>query len=155
MTEPILVITVLGQPAPQGSKRYVGRGIMVESSKALAPWREAVKYAAIRALHRCGCMREPCEHCKPLDEPLIVEFCFTLARPKSAPRSRVHPDRMPDLSKLIRAAEDACTDAGVWVDDARIVAYRNPRKVYTGALDPDALHIPGAVIKIWTIEETS
>jgi len=38
--------TVLGVPAPQGSKRHVGRGVLVESSKALGPWRDAVAWAA-------------------------------------------------------------------------------------------------------------
>ena len=30
----------IGDPAPQGSKRHVGNGIMVESSKKLPVWRE-------------------------------------------------------------------------------------------------------------------
>lgn len=38
--------TVLGVPAPQGSKRHVGRGVLVESSKALGPWRVARREAA-------------------------------------------------------------------------------------------------------------
>jgi Holliday junction resolvase RusA-like endonuclease len=58
---------------------------------------------------------------------------------------------MPDLSKLIRSTEDALTDAGVWTDDARVVAYHQPRKVYAGSADPDALHTPGAVIRVWRV----
>lgn len=148
---PALVVVVLGTPAPQGSKRHVGRGVMVESSKKVRPWREAVKYAArdlIAVAGETGRLTAGF----PLDGPLVVEFCFTLTRPKSAPKSRVHPDRMPDLSKLIRSTEDAFTDVGVWADDARIVAYHRPRKVYAGSADPDALHVPGAVIRVWAIE---
>lgn len=37
---------VPGRPAPQGSKRHVGHGIMVESSRDLGPWRERVALAA-------------------------------------------------------------------------------------------------------------
>ena len=37
---------VVGLPAAQGSKRHVGNGVMVESSKALKPWRSAVAEAA-------------------------------------------------------------------------------------------------------------
>lgn len=144
LSDPVLIITVRGTPAPQGSKRHVGKGVMVESSKKVKPWREAVKWAAI-------CAMEPAPG-NPLDSPLIVEFCFTLARPKSAPKHRIHPDRMPDLSKLIRATEDALTDAGVWTDDARLVAYHQPRKVYVGSGDPDALVVPGAVIRVWEME---
>jgi len=142
---PALTVTVYGVPGPQGSKRHLGHGVMVESSKKVKPWREAVKTAALDIL----------DGRPPLDGPVLVEFAFTLARPKSAPKSRVFPDRMPDLSKLIRATEDALTDAGAWADDARVVAYHQPRKVYTGAIDPDALHIPGAVIRIWSLEATS
>ena len=40
---------VLGTPAPQGSKRHVGGGRMVESSKLVGPWREAVKAAVAAA----------------------------------------------------------------------------------------------------------
>ena len=36
---------VLGEPAPQGSKRHVGHGILLEQSKKVKPWREAIKYA--------------------------------------------------------------------------------------------------------------
>jgi hypothetical protein len=44
------IIRIYGMPAPQGSKKLVGRtgkgrGILIESSrKAAPPWREAVKY---------------------------------------------------------------------------------------------------------------
>jgi Holliday junction resolvase RusA-like endonuclease len=145
---PAIVITAYGVPGPQGSKRHVGKGVMVESSKKVKPWREAVKYAALEQI-TAGRIGSTDVHYPPLDGPLVVEFCFTLQRPKSAPKSRVHPDRMPDLSKLIRSTEDALTDAGVWTDDARLVAYHQPRKVYTGSADPDALHAPGAVIRIW------
>lgn len=134
-----------GLPAPQGSKRYVGtskagRGIMVESSKAVAPWREAVKFAATRERERIG-MRDP------LDGPLQVEMTFSMPRPKSAPKSRHRPDRAPDLSKLIRSTEDALTDAGVWIDDARVVECR-ARKVYVGTGGYGALMTPGCRIRV-------
>ena len=43
-------ITVHGTPAPQGSKRHVGNGVMVESSAKVKPWREAVKWAARQSM---------------------------------------------------------------------------------------------------------
>lgn len=118
-----------GTPAPQGSKRHVGNGVMVESSKAVKPWREDVKQAALTARDHGA----PC-----LDGPLLVRMVFTLRRPKSAPKRLTIPDRTPDLSKLCRATEDAITTAGLWADDARCSDYVRLAKVWTG-FDDDAL----------------
>ena len=51
----MLTIKVYGIPGPQGSKKFCGvsksgRGIMVESSAKVKPWREAVKWAAREAM---------------------------------------------------------------------------------------------------------
>lgn len=146
-----MIITVYGSPAPQGSKRFVGhaksgRGILIESSKAVKPWREAVKLAALDALE----VDKP--QCNgPMAGALQVMMTFTLQKPKSAPRGRrTWPDKKPDLSKLVRSTEDALTDAGVWEDDARVVSCL-ARKVFPGE-HPKALHIPGAVIEILPAE---
>jgi Holliday junction resolvase RusA-like endonuclease len=150
MTSPLIAITVHGTPAPQGSKRHVGRGVMVESSKHVRPWRDAVRAEAVAA--RDGA--------PSLDGPLLVDMVFTFARPRGhyrtgrnahllgtrAPRFPAGP---PDLSKLARATEDALTDAGIWVDDSRVVEYGRLAKVYAGE-DPDALDSPGALIRIRT-----
>lgn len=124
----------LGQPAPQGSKRHVGRGVMVESSKQVAPWREAVKAAGYGA--------GPC-----LDGPLVVRMIFTLPRPASAKKTERAPYRTPDLSKLARATEDAITDIGLWADDARVAEYARLAKVWAG-YDPlgEDLPVPGVIV---------
>ncbi|MEU1883408.1 RusA family crossover junction endodeoxyribonuclease [Streptosporangium sp. NPDC020072] len=139
--EPLLEVVAYGTPAPQGSKRHVGKGRMVESSKKVGPWRETVKYAALEVLP---------EGWVPLDQPVAVQMVFTLARPISAPRRRVYPDRTPDLSKLVRSTEDALTDAGVWVDDARAVEFL-VRKLYTGSPHPDVQRTAGVVVRIWSL----
>ena len=41
---------VPGVPAPQGSKRHVGNGRMVESSKDLPAWRHSVGWKAREAM---------------------------------------------------------------------------------------------------------
>ena len=131
-------VVAYGRPAPQGSKRHVGHGVMVESSKALKPWREAVKQAALDVMDGTA----------PLDGPLLVRMVFTMPKPKSAPKRKVtFPDRTPDLSKLARATEDALTDAGVWADDARVVEYERLAKVFPGE-DREGLHIPGVRIVV-------
>lgn len=128
-------LRVYGIPGPQGSKRFVGhakngRGIMIESSKKVRPWRAAVKQAAV-------------ESRKKISGPVELFITFTLPRPKSVKRAL--PDRKPDLSKLVRSTEDALTDAGIWEDDARVVTCF-ASKHYVG--DFKALDSPGASITI-------
>jgi crossover junction endodeoxyribonuclease RusA len=127
----VWAFSVLGQPAPQGSKRHVGHGVMVESSRKVLPWREAVKAAAPSG--------------PLLDGPIAVRLVFTVPRPKSARKTEHAPYRTPDLSKLARGTEDAVTDAGLWADDARVSDYVRLAKVWPG-FDRDALHVPGCVI---------
>jgi Holliday junction resolvase RusA-like endonuclease len=140
-------IIVFGSPAPQGSKKFVGtnkqgRGILVESSKHVKPWRQDVVEAAKRAFSG-----------PPFDAPLRVRMVFTLPKPASAPkRKRTWPMRKPDVSKLARSTEDALTTAGVWVDDSRVVGYDRLEKVYPNE-DPEALDSPGARIEIRVITD--
>ena|ERR1043166_1741242 len=147
----MIKITVIGLPAPMGSKRFVGtsksgRGIMIESSKNVKPWREAVKYAAMEVIGRGPNTA--------ISGPVAVSMTFTLPKPKSAPKKRRSwPDRKPDVSKLVRATEDALTDIGAWEDDARIIDL-TARKVFPGE-HPNALHVPGAVIEIRTVLESA
>jgi crossover junction endodeoxyribonuclease RusA len=114
----LLQMRVLGTPAPQGSKRHVGRGILVESSKAVAPWREAIVAQAQRD-DVAG---------RHLDGPLIVAIEFYLPRPKAhhgarglLPSAPPYPHHKPDIDKVARACLDALVQADVIADDARIV----------------------------------
>jgi len=149
-------IVVYGQPAAQGSKRYVGhrkgadgrdRAVLVEQSKRVKPWRRGVADAAV--------LVRPVEL---MDGPLVADMVFTFARPAghfgtgrnahlvkvTAPSA---PAVAPDLSKLARSTEDALTGI-VWKDDSRVVAYGRLAKVYAGSGDADALDKPGAVIRV-------
>ncbi len=139
--QPEMVIRVYGLPAPQGSKRHVGHGVMIESSKAVKPWREAVKWAALAVGVDFPAM--------PFTGPTLMVVTFTMPRPKSAKRG-AQPSKKPDLSKLVRSTEDAITDAGVWEDDARVVRCI-ASKVYPGQCE-DSLESPGAVIRISNAE---
>lgn len=132
---------VFGDPAPQGSKRHVGRGVMIESSKRVVPWREAVK-AAAPAVERA------------LDGPLSVSMVFTLQRPGSTRKMDRVPYRTPDLSKLCRATEDAITEAGLWADDARVAQYVPLAKVWT-TCDIQALPVPGVVVAAVEMDTTA
>lgn len=119
--ELLVEFAVRGIPAPQGSKRafrnkFSGRIQQVESSKAVGPWRERVALAAETAMG----LRSP------LEGPLRLTLEFRFPRPAShrgtkglrASAPTIHAQR-PDLSKLIRAVEDALTTI-VWRDDAQV-----------------------------------
>lgn len=153
-----LELTVYGRPAPQGSKRYLGKGGMIESSKLVKPWRDDVKAAAEALLAD----RRPWT---ALDGPLVVRMVFTAARPRSHYRTGrnahllrdgapARPHGKPDVSKLLRSSEDALTDAGLWKDDALVVEYERAAKVFVGE-DPEALDAPGARIVIRPLTEES
>jgi Holliday junction resolvase RusA-like endonuclease len=130
--------TVLGVPGPQGSKRHVGGGRMVESSKKVAPWRDSVAWAGKEAMAGRS----------PLDGPLGCDIVFVFPRPKSRKKTARH-DRKPDLSKLIRSTEDALTTGGVWADDARVVVVF-AQKAYSD--EAIAMGLPsGAFIRVWSV----
>jgi len=117
----VLDVFVPGRPAPQGSKRHVGNGIMIESSKALPAWREAVRWTAVQAWS----YQKP-----PIDGPVLLTLEFVLPRPLSTPKRRTPPaTKKPDTSKLIRAVEDALTDAGVWRDDSLVVDLHATKRI--------------------------
>lgn len=132
-----LTITVHGIPAPQGSKRHVGGGRMVESSKAVGPWREAVRHETQQA------MRAQSKHGH--SGPVSVRVIFTLPRPQAhlsargglRPSAPEHHIRRPDLDKLARAVMDGLTSAGAYCDDAQVVEL-DARKTYGS---PTGCHI--------------
>lgn len=112
-----------GEPAPQGSKKYVGNGRFVESSKKVAPWREAVA----KAVSLLG-------EWEQFTNPVEVTATFYLRRPPSVKRAL--PSVAPDLDKLQRSLGDglsinARNDEGVTflADDSLIVKW-NTKKYY-------------------------
>ena len=61
----LLQFYVVGDPAPQGSKKHVGNGRFIESSKKLAPWRAAVADSAFKAWSESGL--------EQFSDPVVVE----------------------------------------------------------------------------------
>jgi crossover junction endodeoxyribonuclease RusA len=109
-TDFALDLFVPGKPAPQGSKRHVGGGVMVESSKAVAPWRTTVAWHAAQAYRLA-----------PLDGAVWVSLLFVMPRPAATPkRSTPQAVKRPDLDKLTRAVFDALSGV-VWRDDSQVV----------------------------------
>jgi crossover junction endodeoxyribonuclease RusA len=110
---PVLSVFVPGHPAPQGSKRHVGGGTMIESCKKTKPWRSDIRSMLLD------------DHGKPrgyFDSAVHVHLEFIMPRPASTPKKRTPPAvKKPDLDKLTRAVFDAISSAGVWRDDSQVV----------------------------------
>ena len=128
-----IFIPVIGIPAPQGSKRHVGNGIMIENSKRVKPWRQDVKEAALNYYDG-----------EVIDQAVEVEIIFMFARPKShygtGKNSRKLKPSAPvfvtskgkgDLEKLERSTYDALSQSSggsVLKDDSLVVKNRNMKR---------------------------
>jgi crossover junction endodeoxyribonuclease RusA len=103
----LLEVFVPGQAAPQGSKRHVGGGVMIESSKLVKPWRTQVAWTVAQVWRDA-----------PLQGPVRVELEFVMPRPAATPKRRTPPAiKKPDVDKLTRAIFDALSKV-VWRDDS-------------------------------------
>ena len=135
----MIELSVLGlDPAPQGSKRHVGGGRLIESSKRVKPWRAAVAHEArLTGQQVAG--------------PCAVELRFRFTRPRShckasgglrasAPRFCVV--KRNDLDKCCRSTLDGLVDGGLLADDCLVVELF-ASKHYCGIGEQ-----PGAVVRI-------
>lgn len=118
---------VAGIPVPQGSKRHVGNGVMVEQGgERLRYWREAV---------RSTCWAEM--RGDALDGAVAVLVEFYMPRPKNHYRrnGELKPDapvwhtQRPDVDKLLRSTLDGLTSGGAFADDC-VVALLLAQKRY-------------------------
>ena len=109
------------EPAPQGSKRHVGGGRLIEASKRVKPWRQAVAASAQQQMReqKCSLITGACS--------VTVEFRFK--RPKShfttngqlkanAPEHYVV--KRNDIDKCCRSTLDALSET-VFADDCLVV----------------------------------
>lgn len=138
----MIAFRVYGTPKPQGSKRHVGNGVMVEQGgEALRLWREDVKQAALQARDAAGG--------SALVGALQVSVDFTLVRPRShyrtgknanllRPAASAHPAVRPDLDKLLRSTFDACTTARLWTDDSQVVQVAAAKRYVRPDVPPGA-----------------
>ena len=138
-----IFIPVIGIPAPQGSKRHVGNGIMIENSKRVKPWRQVVKEAALN--HYQG---------EVIDQAVEIEIIFIFVRPKShfgtGKNSRKLKPSAPvfvtskgigDIDKLQRSTYDALSESSggnVLKDDSLIVQNRNSKRYCVAGENPGA-----------------
>jgi crossover junction endodeoxyribonuclease RusA len=122
-----IVVFVGGRPAPQGSKKPVGRGISVESSRHLPKWRRDL----VKALKDDG---------RKISGPVYVECWFVLRRPQRIVDEMTGLGKnVGDGDKLTRAVWDALTIAGTIDDDSRALEWHGSKRVaepgeHTGVL---------------------
>lgn len=112
---------IAGHCAPQGSKRHLGNGVMIESCKRVKGWRSDVRAALIddRGQPRAY-----------FDGPVHVDVAFVMPRPKSAPKKREPAaDKKPDIDKLLRAVLDSVSSSGVWRDDSQVVSVISEKRI--------------------------
>lgn len=121
----IITFRVLGEPAPKGSKRHVGHGRMIESSKKLPAWMRAVKQEAAK--------NRPSA---PIDGPVDVSMDFYLPRPKR-PRYDT-PAVKPDADKLARSILDGLEAAGILKNDSRVTHLQATKHYATQTTPPGA-----------------
>lgn len=118
-------LTIVGEPAPQGSKRYIGNGRFIESSKKVGPWRNAVAEAVVAL-----------GDVEPFATSVEVRVKFFLPRPSSV--KRLLPTVAPDLDKLCRSLGDGLSiNSSLIVDDSLIVRWE-AEKFYADGRPPGA-----------------
>lgn len=135
-----LLVVVHGHPAPQGSKRHVGNGRIIEASPHLKAWRHAVTLAAIDATHHNPWMPPPAAE---------IRAVFALPRPRAhyrangqlRPNAPEYVTTRPDIDKLQRSTLDALVDAGVLSDDATVASITAVKMYATGAVQPGVVLI--------------
>jgi len=127
-------LRVNGLPAPQGSKKHVGNGVMIESSKRVKPWRQDVK------LDTRDQYKGPL-----LTGPVSIDITFWLPRPKSHYRTGKFAGQLKpnapthstsalagDIDKLVRCTLDGLSAkcGGVIIADDSLVVTLTCEKRY-------------------------
>ena len=123
------------EPAPQGSKRHVGGGRMIEASKRVKPWRAAVAAEAMQVGEQ-------------ISGACAVSIGFRVRRPKAhfktngelretAPRHCI--TRKNDIDKCIRSTLDGMVQGELLVDDCLVVSVDAQKRYCVGAEQPGAV----------------
>ena len=132
----MIELRIHGLPAPQGSKKSVGRGIMIESSKKVKPWRTDI-------VTQCWDQYEG----EPMTGPLEVEIIFWFPRPAShyrtalGKRTNTIKDNAPvhttstwhgDIDKVCRSTLDGLSAkaGGCVIQDDSLVVRLSCEKRY-------------------------
>lgn len=133
MSRRIVAFTVFGKAEPKGSTRaFVPKGwtrpIITTDNPKSKGWQQLVAEQA-QGVAQDGLFVGP----------VLLSAIFCLPRPQSMPKRVLHHTKKPDLSKLVRALEDALTGI-LYHDDSQIVRLR-VSKVYTAVAAAPCVHV--------------
>ncbi|MEV1245148.1 RusA family crossover junction endodeoxyribonuclease [Nonomuraea sp. NPDC049750] len=160
MTAPRIQFTVYGDPAGQGNLKGTRHGKLRHANgDELLAWRGKVRQAAIDhtdAHEWRGEKKGPCRECgyyrtqhAQILGPVRLEAVLTVVKPKSVRTEWPISRGTSDWDHYARAIGDALTGIA-YADDSQVI---DGRAIVTYPhIHPDALHVPGAVIKLWPIE---
>lgn len=112
-------------------------GRMIESCKALKPWRDLIISETQHNL----------KEIKLLDEAVSVSLVFLFPRPKAhfnskgalKPSAPEYKTTKPDIDKLARAVLDSLTLAGVFRDDALVYSLTLQKRYCIGQEAPGVM----------------
>ncbi len=133
-------------PAPQGSKKYVGknkegRAILIETCKQLEEWRDLVTSVAIDL------------DIAMIEGAVSMSAVFIFQRPRShfnkkglKPNAPKYMKTRPDRDKLLRGISDALTGV-LYKDDSYIVDGNTSKRYCVGS------ELPGVLITLIALEE--
>ncbi len=135
MTE--VLIRVTGIPGAQGSKRVTRYGGLIEASTRVAPWRQDIRFAALRAFKQ-----------NPIEGPVSISLEFIFKRPKShfgtGRNARTLKPSAPkyltskgcgDIDKLCRSTLDGLSmssGGSVLNDDSQVVSLSAEKRYVQG-----------------------
>ena len=115
----LIEFEIQGIPRPQGSKRHVGNGIMIESSKHVKHWRAVASLCAREAMVGSDIIRKP--------NAVRVTVGYYFPRPQKHSTKKaildglpVYHTSTPDVDKLLRATLDSMSQI-VFEDDSQVL----------------------------------
>lgn len=153
MSEWQLEVRAPGDARPQGSKRAGvgndGKAYMWDDAVGLKAWRERVAWMAVLEARKLGVQLTAIAPWWTKHVPVEVDLTFVRPRPASVSAAvRPYPVVPPDGDKLLRAVNDALTQAHVWHDDAQVVE-QHIHDRYEGDSDAEGM-TSGAIIRVRT-----